>query len=269
MIGALDGYDEADSVDYADMPALEKWVLHRLSEITTDHADLVKNHDHKKIFSTLFNFCTVDLSAFYFDIRKDALYCDPLNSTRRRACRTVINEVFLRLTTWLAPIMCFTMEEVWQARFGADAGSVHLEEFKGVPSEWADTSLAEHIDLIRDFRAIVSEAIEPLRKDKVIKSSLEACVKAPAKDELVKGLAALTISRKNIYDNPQDPADNLADYLIVSECDLTSGETVIVDDLKEQSTYLKCERSWKYFKASGDENITPRDAAAVAAFDAH
>jgi len=92
MIGALDGFDEADAVDYADMPALEKWVLHRLAEITAEHEKSVRDHDHKKIFSTLFNFCTVDLSAFYFDIRKDALYCDPLNSTRRRACRTVIND---------------------------------------------------------------------------------------------------------------------------------------------------------------------------------
>ena len=109
MIGALDGYDESGAVDYADMPALEKWVLHRLAEITAEHEKAVRNHDHKKIFSTLFNFCTVDLSAFYFDIRKDALYCDPLNSTRRRACRTVINEVFQRLTTWLAPIMCLSL----------------------------------------------------------------------------------------------------------------------------------------------------------------
>jgi len=130
MIGALDGYDEADAVDYADMPALEKWVLHRLAEITAEHETAMHDHDHKKIFSTLFNFCTVDLSAFYFDIRKDALYCDPINSTRRRACRTVMNEIFLRLTTWLAPIMCFTMEEVWQARFPSEDKSVHIELFR-------------------------------------------------------------------------------------------------------------------------------------------
>jgi len=270
MIGALDGYDEADAVDYADMPALEKWVLHRLSEITVEHEGLVKNHDHKKIFSTLFNFCTVDLSAFYFDIRKDALYCDPLGSTRRRACRTVINEVFLRLTTWLAPIMCFTMEEVWKARFPDENGSVHLEEFRDVPSEWNNEALIAKIETIREFRASASEAIEPLRKDKVIKSSLEARVTAPASDALVSALSALNITRQDVYADPSNPNDTLADYLIVSDVELSSkAEAISIGDLKVETGYSKCERSWKYFKPTGvGQDITPRDAAAVAAFDA-
>ena len=132
----------------------------------------MRDHDHKWIFSTLFNFCTVDLSAFYFDIRKDALYCDPLNSTRRRACRTVINEVFQRLTTWLAPIMCFTMEEVWQARHPSEEGSVHLELFRAADESWQDDKLAGHIETLRAFRSAAQEAIEPLRREKVIKLSL-------------------------------------------------------------------------------------------------
>ena len=268
MIGALDGYDEADAVDYADMPALEKWVLHRLSEITAEHEGLVKNHDHKKIFSTLFNFCTVDLSAFYFDIRKDALYCDPLGSTRRRACRTVINEVFLRLTTWLAPIMCFTMEEVWKARFPDENGSVHLEEFRDAPSEWNNEALIAKIETIREFRASASEAIEPLRKDKVIKSSLEARVTAPANDALVSALSALSITRQDVYADPSNPNDTLADYLIVSDVELSGkAEAISIGDLKAETGYSKCERSWKYFKGEGE--ITPRDAAAVTEYDAN
>ena len=113
MVGALDGYSADDAADYSDMPALEKWVLHRLSELDAQVRASYSEHDFKKVFSTLFNFCTNDLSAFYFDIRKDALYCDPVNSDRRRACRTVMDAIFNRLTTWLAPILCFTMEEVW------------------------------------------------------------------------------------------------------------------------------------------------------------
>lgn len=268
MIGALDGYEATDAVDYADMPALEKWVLHRLAEITGEHAELVKNHDHKKIFSTLFQFCTVDLSAFYFDIRKDALYCDPLDSTRRRACRTVINEVFLRLTTWLAPIMCFTMEEVWQARFPSESRSVHMERFKDTPADWLNPKLAKDVEQLRLFRTQAQEIIEPLRKNKVIKSSLEARVKAPSSESLVKALSSLNISRKDRYPDADNPTDNLADYLIVSECDLTSNASFVIEDLKEQAGYVKCERSWKYFKPSGDEDITPRDMAAVTAFDA-
>jgi len=264
MIGALDGFEEADAVDYADMPALEKWVLHRLAEITAEHETSVRDHDHKKIFSTLFNFCTVDLSAFYFDIRKDALYCDPLNSTRRRACRTVINEVFLRLTTWLAPIMCFTMEEVWQARHPSEDKSVHMELYRDAPEAWLNTGLVAKIEIVREFRARASEAIEPLRKDKLIKSSLEARVTAPADDSLASALTSLGITRQEIYADPANPNDTLADYLIVSDVELSSKATDFsIGDLKTQAGYVKCERSWKYFKGEGD--ITPRDVAAVAA----
>ncbi len=264
MIGALDGFDEADAVDYADMPALEKWVLHRLAQITDEHEARVRDHDHKWVFSTLFNFCTLDLSAFYFDIRKDALYCDPLGSTRRRACRTVMNEIFLRLTTWLAPILSFTMEEVWQARFPSEDKSVHMELFREAPDEWKNEALAGKMETVREFRASASEAIEPLRKDKIIKSSLEARVTAPANDKLAAALTALKVSREEIYTDPANPNDTLADYLIISDVELSSkAERITIDDLKADSAFAKCERSWKYFK--GDADITPRDAAAVAA----
>ena len=267
MIGALDGFDGSDTVEYADMPALEKWVLHRLSEITEEHEGWVRNHDHKKIFSTLFNFCTVDLSAFYFDIRKDALYCDPLDSTRRRACRTVMNEIFQRLTTWLAPIMSFTMEEVWQARHPSEDGSVHLELFRSCPDEWKNDDLASNIQAIRDFRVKAQEAIEPLRREGVIKSSLDASVKA-AEAGLSGPMKALGVTDDNTYENPSDPRDCLADYLIVSHCELSASQdegSLSVSDLKDAEGYKKCERSWKYFQGEGE--ITARDAAAVALFD--
>lgn len=267
MIGALDGFDDSEIVAYADMPALEKWVLHRLSEITAEHEGWVRNHDHKKIFSTLFNFCTVDLSAFYFDIRKDALYCDPLDSTRRRACRTVMNEIFQRLTTWLAPIMSFTMEEVWQARHPSEDGSVHLELFRSCPDEWRNEDLASHIQAVRDFRVKAQEAIEPLRREGVIKSSLDASVKA-AEAGLSDPMKALGVTDDNTYENPSDPRDCLADYLIVSHCELSASQddgSLSVSDLKDAEGYKKCERSWKYFQGEGE--ITPRDAAAVALFD--
>ena len=260
LVGALDGYDESDPVAYADMPALERWVLHRLHEITSKHKGWVAGHEHRRIYSELFNFCTNDLSAFYFDIRKDALYCDPLNSTRRRACRTVMHAIFERLTTWLAPILCFTMEEVWRTR---NETSVHLELYRDAPEQWANESLASRIEVIRTFRDQVNEAIEPLRKDGVIKSSLEAGVKAPEGD-IAAALSALDISRQDSYADPADPQDVLADYLIVSEADL-GGTDIIVSDLKDGGA-KKCARSWKYFR--GEDEITPRDRAAVEALDA-
>jgi len=222
--------------------------------------------NQKRIISALFNFLTVDLSAFFFDIRKDALYCDPLNSTRRRAYITVVEEIFKRLTTWLAPVLSFTMEEAWQAIYPSSDDSVHLQQFLDAPDEWLNPKLETHMETIREFRANVSEVIEPLRKDKVIRSSLEARIKAPAEAALTAALTGLGVTRKDHYDNPADPVDTLADYLIVSECDLSSKtETITVDALSQDSAFKKCERSWKYFRGEGD--ITPRDAAAVAAFE--
>jgi len=265
MIGALDGYSDAEAVDYADMPALEKWVLHRLHELTEMHSAAVADHDHRKIFSTLFNFCTGDLSSFYFDIRKDALYCDPLDSTRRRACRTVMNEIFLRLTTWLAPIMCFTMEEVWQARFPSEDGSVHLEVFKKAPKAWKNDDIAKAIAGVQAFRDEAFDAIEGLRKDGVIKSSLEASVRAP-EARLNDEMRTLSLTDANDYVDPKNPSDLLADYLIVSKCQLSvKSDDMLVTDLKAAEGWSKCDRSWRYHQGGGD--ITARDAAAVAAFD--
>ncbi len=267
MIGALDGYDAADAVEYADMPALEQWVLHRLSELDVLVKDAYKTHDFKKVYSALFNFCTNDLSAFYFDIRKDALYCDPLDSTRRRACRTVMDKLFNRLTLWLAPILSFTMEEVWQTRHNDVDGSVHLHEFPAHVPAWKNEDLANRMEALLTFRAQVSETIEPLRKDGMIKSSLEARVTAPDESTLAEALKALNITRKDVYPDPSAPVDTLADYLIVSECDLLAKtEAVEIQDLKADG-FTKCERSWKYFKAEDGATITPRDVVATKQWD--
>jgi len=268
MIGALDGYVETDAVDYADMPALEKWVLHRLYELEQDLHKSIADHDYKRIFQMLFNFCTVDLSAFYFDIRKDALYCDPLGSDRRRACRTVMDAIFKSLTTWLAPILCFTCEEVWQTRFPSEDDSVHLQPFAAGEAAWKNDALAAHVETVREFRASVSETIEPARAAGDIRSSLEASVIAPADSALTAALTALGVTRKDVYADPANPSDTLADYLIVSDCDLSAkADAVSVSSLKENPAYTKCERSWKYFKSENGADITPRDAAAVAAWE--
>ena len=266
MIGALDGFDyDRDKVGYADMPALERWVLHRLHEITSQHEDWVRGHDHRKIFSTLFNFCTGDLSSFYFDIRKDALYCDPLDSTRRRACRTVMHYIFERLTTWLAPIMCFTMEEVWQARNPSEDGSVHLETFRTAPEEWADLDLGNAMDGLRTFRDAAMDSIEALRRDGSIKSSLEASVRV-CETALSHEMDFLGLTDATDYADPSNPEDVLADYLIVSKCQrVVKSDDMLVTDLKASPDWTKCARSWKYFQGEGD--ITPRDAAAVSALD--
>jgi isoleucyl-tRNA synthetase len=147
-------------------------------------------YDFNRVFGALFNFCTNELSAFYFDIRKDALYCDRLDASRRRSARTVIDEIFRRVVTWLAPILCFTMEEAWTLRFPDD--SVHLQSFATTPAEWHAPALIEKWNRIRALRRVVTGALEIARRDKVIGASLEAApvlyVSEPSDVEMLNGL---------------------------------------------------------------------------------
>ncbi|MDC0738229.1 isoleucine--tRNA ligase [Cognatishimia sp. SS12] len=173
MLGALGNFDAAERVEPADMPELERWVLHRLAEIDHKVKSGYKSFDFQGVFSTVFNFATVDLSAFYFDIRKDALYCDG-DTLRRRAARTVMDLLFERITTWLAPILVFTMEEVWLERFPGDQSSVHLVDMPDTPADWLDEPLAAKWAKVRRARRVVTAALEVQRTDKVIGASLEA-----------------------------------------------------------------------------------------------
>jgi isoleucyl-tRNA synthetase len=160
------------------MPELERWVLHRLAEIDRVVRTAIADYDFHAMFTALHNFCAVDLSAFYFDIRKDALYCDRPDSLRRRAARTVLDQLHRYLCTWLAPVLCFTAEEAWCARFGDDT-SVHLELFQVPPPEWRNPALAAKWEEIRSIRRRITVPIEELRKANVIGSSLQAAVELP------------------------------------------------------------------------------------------
>jgi isoleucyl-tRNA synthetase len=173
MLGSLSAFTEADRVDPADMPELERWVLHRLTELDKTVRDGYAKYDFQGVFQAVFQFATVDLSAFYFDIRKDALYCDG-DTERRRAARTVLDILYHRLTTWLAPILVFTCEEIWLERFPGDNVSIHLTDIPETPSAWADEALAAKWNTVRSVRRVVTGALEVERTNKVIGSSLEA-----------------------------------------------------------------------------------------------
>jgi len=183
LLGSLAGFEEVERVAPADMPELERWVLHRLSELDAVVRRGCDEFDFHSIYQQLHNFCAVDLSAFYFDVRKDVLYCDRPDSARRRACRTVLDLVYDCLTAWLAPILCFTAEEAWWARgTAADEGdsgtpraaSVHLRTFPEVPAAWRDEALADRWAKIREVRRAVTGALELERAEKRIGSSLQA-----------------------------------------------------------------------------------------------
>ncbi|HTC84014.1 MAG TPA: isoleucine--tRNA ligase, partial [Rhizomicrobium sp.] len=173
MLANLSGFSEKERIGHARMPELERFMLARLAELDGIVHKAYENFDFGLVNSTLFNFCTNDLSAFYFDIRKDALYCDPLSNERRRSVRTVIDDIFRRIVTWFAPILCFTMEEAWTARFGMET-SVHLQDFVPAPKEWSNADLIRKWSRVRDLRRVVTGALELARADKVIGSSLEA-----------------------------------------------------------------------------------------------
>jgi len=173
MLGALAHFREEDRVAPEEMPELERWVLHRLAELDHTVRTGYAAHDFQGVVQQLFNFCTGDLSAFYFDIRKDALYCDG-DSARRRAARTVMDLLFHRLTTWLAPVLAFTMEDVWLARFASQDDSVHLHDMPETPADWRDEPLAAKWAEVRRARRVVTAALEVQRADKTIGASLEA-----------------------------------------------------------------------------------------------
>ena len=192
LLGALADWDEAERVAPAEMPELEQWVLHRLAQLDHQVRRGYEQFDFQGVFQTLFQFCTVDLSAFFFDIRKDSLYCDAPDAMRRRAARTVLDILFHRLVTWLAPILPFTMEDVWLSRFPSEDGSVHLQDFAETPADWLNEPLAAKWDHVRRARRVVTAALEVKRADKTIGASLEAAPVVHVEEpEMLKALKSV------------------------------------------------------------------------------
>jgi len=240
MLGNLNGFSDGERVDAAEMPELERWVLHRLAELDQQVREGYGAFDFQGVFSAVFNFATVDLSSFYFDIRKDALYCDGADSLTRRSARTVLDILFHRLTTWLAPVLVFTMEDVWLERFPGEGSSVHLVDFPVTPADWLDDPLAAKWAGIRSVRRVVTAALEIQRRDKVIGASLEAAPVVHVRDGDV--LSAL----KSV---------DFADVSITSQIVLTGDplpaeafrlpETEGVGVVFEKASGEKCQRCWK------------------------
>jgi isoleucyl-tRNA synthetase len=176
LLGALDGFSEAERVGYDAMPPLERYVLHRLWQLDTQVRAAYERHRYDEVWRPVTEFCAQELSALYFDVRKDALYCDAPSSVRRRAARTVMDLAFERLTAWLSPIAVFTTEEAWTVRF-PEAGSNALRVFPDTPAEWKNEDEAARWAKIQDVLAVVTGALEVERREKRIGSALEAAPK--------------------------------------------------------------------------------------------
>ena len=195
VLGGLAGFTPAERVAPENMPELERWVLHRLAELDALVRERTEAYDFHTIFTNLHNFCAVDLSAFYFDVRKDVLYCDAPSSPRRRAVRTVMDLVFDALARWFAPVLCFTAEEAWLSRHGDGAdSSVHLVTYPEIPGGWRDGSLAEKWARIRDLRRVVTGALEIERAEKRLGSSLQAAVTVYAEPAYIDALRGLDLA---------------------------------------------------------------------------
>ncbi len=268
MLGNLAHFHEEDRVRHVgQMRELERLMLHRLAELDALVRKAYADFDYKRIFAALNAFMTSDLSAFYFDIRKDALYCDPISSARRKACLTVLDHLFFCTVTWLAPMLCFTAEEAWLSRYGAGTKSVHLETFHEVPADWRDDALADKWRKIRTVRRMVTGALEIERAQKRIGSSLEAH-------------PIVHVSNRELYEAVVDC--DLAEVCITSAATLVEDEgpadafrlpdvtgVAVVPNLAEGR---KCARSWKILNTIGADpqfpDVSPRDAQALREWEA-
>jgi isoleucyl-tRNA synthetase len=267
ILGSLHPFTEGDRVAFEKMPELEQLMLHRLAEMDAVIRKSYAEFDYKRVFASLAQFMTVDLSAFYFDIRKDTLYCDPISSVDRKSCLTVLDHTFKCLTTWIAPILCFTAEEVWLSRFPSEKGSVHNETFPEIPASWSNEALSEKWKKIRTVRRAVTGALEIERAQKRIGSSLEA---APV----------IYIADKELLEACKGV--DMAEVCITSDAKIESGEGpkdafrmpevpgVAVVPARAEGT--KCARSWKISPLVGTDkeypDVTPRDAAALREYHA-
>jgi isoleucyl-tRNA synthetase len=268
MLGALAHLQPEARVKFKDMREmeLERLMLHRLSELDAEVRAAYAGYDYRKVVALLTHFMNAELSAFYFDIRKDALYCEPYSSLKRRAALTVIDEIFSALVVWLAPILSFTAEEAWLAREPGREGSVHLQQFPQIDPEWRNDELARKWELVRDVRRVITGALELERADKRIGSSLEAAPEVYVADKaLLRALegvdlaeVSITSAAKLIAKAPPQEAFTLPDLADVGV-------------VPKRAEGRKCARSWRIRADVGADpefpELSARDAAAVREFD--
>jgi len=261
MLGSLAHYDPATTVGYESMGELERLMLHKLASLDEEIRDDYREFDYKRVVARLTAFLNTDLSAFYFDIRKDALYCEAPSSQKRRAALEAVEQIFQCVSTWLAPILVFTCEEAWLSRYPA-AVSIHLEQFPKVPSGWRHDALAGKWEKIRHVRSVVTGALEIERAKKNIGSSLEAAPKVFVAD------ASLRAAVQSI---------DFAEVCITSEITISGEEgppeafrlTEVpgVGVIPERARGRKCARSWKILPTVGSDpefpDVSPRDADAL------
>jgi isoleucyl-tRNA synthetase len=262
MLGTLHHFKPDDEIAELDMPELERLMLHRLSEMDAIVREAYAAFDYKTVVAALANFMNTDLSAFYFDIRKDALYCDPPSSTTRKAALTTVDILCDAILKWLAPITSFTADEAWFRYHPGGSPSVHLLTFPDNLVGYREDALAAKWETIRDVRRVVTGALELERAAKRIGSSLEASPLVYVADKAIFAtlfdvdLAEVCITSNAMVTNEDAPVDAF-------RLNDVPGVAVVV----EKAVGKKCARSWKILPTVGDDaeypDVSPRDAQAL------
>ena len=235
LLGALDGFSEEERVAPADMPELERYVLHLLADMDAKLRQAVNDFDFNTYVRLIGDFANNDLSAFFFDIRKDCLYCDAPTSSKRRAYRTVLDTLFHALVRYVAPVLVFTAEEVWGTRY-PDEGSVHFSDWPKVDGDWVDEAMGRKWSHLRELRSAVLEPIEQMRREKLVGSSLEAVVKIRVKDAM---LAERAVSA------------DFTEICIAADVEVSGFTDDSVEETRQVSysgktTHHKCGRCWRH-----------------------
>lgn len=248
LLGALNGYSDDEALAPAEMPELERYVLHRLAVLDGEIKDAYARFDFKAAWRRIMDFASLELSAFYLDVRKDALYCDAPSDTRRRAARNVMNQVLDRLVAWIAPVCVFTAEEVYLSRNPNADGSVHLTLFPETPDEWRDDALGEKWKKVRAVRRAVTGALEVERREKRIGASLEAApIVYVADAELRAAYEGLDAAELFITSGATLTGDAAPDGAFRLE-----GEAADVAVVPAKADGAKCQRCWRVLPEVGN-----------------
>lgn len=241
LLGVLSDFDIKNTVEYSSLPELERFMLHKLYLLNQYMVSCIKNYELQHFYTQLHTFCANDLSSFYFDIRKDCIYCDSKDEQKRQACLTVMNQIFNCLVHWIAPALSFTAEEAWMSyALNREKSSIHLEDFPLIPEEWHNERLEQKWRIIRSIRKVITYALETERSAKTIGSSLEAEIFVySANPDITKPLLQVDV----------------ADIAIVSKASVITAQIPpnagVIDDIAEVGVVVKkaigqkCDRCWK------------------------
>ena len=266
MLGALAHFKPEDRIAHDKLPELDRLMLHRLAELDGEIRKAYAEYDYRKVVTALSQFMNTELSAFYFDVRKDTLYCEAPSSFARKSALTVVEELFRCTCSWLAPILSFTAEEAWVARYPGADSSVHLQTFPEIMTRWRDPVLAAKWEKIKRVRRVVTGALELERAGKRIGSSLEAAPIVYVTDaELRAALEGVDFAQVCITSGITVTAD------AAPEEAFTMPEIAGVGVVPAKASGKKCARSWRYTDDVGSDPMYPelsaRDAAAMREID--